>query len=50
MGRELTQIGYLWRVPHQIDGAKLKAAIGAVPHTPLASAVTRPLREFGAIA
>jgi nucleoside-diphosphate-sugar epimerase len=50
MGRELTEIGYLWRAPHQIDGAKLKAAIGAVPHTPLASAVTRSLRELGAIA
>ena len=50
MGRELTEIGYLWQVPHQIDGAKLNAAIGAVPHTPLATAVTRSLRELGAIA
>jgi len=50
MGRELTEIGYLWQVPHRIDGAKLKAAIGDVPHTPLASAVTRSLRELGAIA
>ena len=50
MGRELTEIGYLWQVPHQIDGTKLKAAIGEVPHTPLASAVTRSLRELGAIA
>jgi hypothetical protein len=50
MGRELTEIGYLWQVPHRIDGAKLKATIGEVPHTPLAAAVTRSLRELGAIA
>ena len=23
MGRELTEIGYLWQVPHRIDGSKL---------------------------
>jgi nucleoside-diphosphate-sugar epimerase len=50
MGRELTEIGYLWQAPHRIDGAKLTAAIGEVPHTPLATAVTRSLRELGAIA
>ena len=50
MGRELTEIGYLWQVPHRIDGSKLRAAIGDVPHTPLATAVTRSLRELGAIA
>ena len=50
MGRELTEIGYLWQVPHRIDGAKLAAAIGDVPHTPLNTAVTRSLRELGVIA
>lgn len=50
MGRELAEIGYLWQVPHRIDGAKLKAAIGEVRHTPLATAVTQSLRELGAIA
>ena len=50
MGRELTDIGYLWQVPHRIDGSKLAAAIGDVPHTPLETAVTRSLRELGAIA
>ena len=50
MGRELTEIGYLWQVPHRIDGAKLTAAIGNVPHTPLETAVARSLRELGAIA
>ena len=50
MGRELSEIGYLWQVPHRIDGRKLAAAIGEVPHTPLATAVARSLRELGAIA
>lgn len=50
MGRELTEIGYLWQVPHRIDGSKLTAAIGEVPHTPLQTAVTRALRELDAIA
>jgi nucleoside-diphosphate-sugar epimerase len=50
MGRELSDIGYLWQVPHRIDGSKLAAAIGEVPHTPLDVAVTRSLRDLGAIA
>jgi nucleoside-diphosphate-sugar epimerase len=50
MGRELTDIGYLWQVPHRIDGSKLAAAIGEVPHTTLDTAVARALRELGAIA
>jgi nucleoside-diphosphate-sugar epimerase len=50
MGRELAEIGYLWQVPHRIDGKKLAAAIGEVPHTPLNVAITRSLRELGAIA
>jgi nucleoside-diphosphate-sugar epimerase len=50
MGRELTEIGYLWEVPHRIDGTRLAAAIGQVPHTPLDTAVARALRELGAIA
>ena len=28
MGRELSELEYLWRVPHRIAGDKLKAAIG----------------------
>ena len=47
MGRELSEIGYLWREPHRIDGSKLRAAIGDVPHTPLKDAVAASLRELG---
>ena len=28
IGRELSELEYLWRVPHRISGDKLKAAIG----------------------
>ena len=47
VGRELAEFDYLWRTPHRIDGAKLEAAIGEVPHTPLGKAITRSLRELG---
>src|SRR5215831_7021363 len=49
ISRELSEMAYLWQEPHRIDGAKLEAAIGAVPHTPLDIAVTRALRDLGAI-
>jgi hypothetical protein len=48
--RELAEIAYLWHEPHQIDGGKLAAAIGDVPHTPLDVAVTDALRNLGTIA
>jgi nucleoside-diphosphate-sugar epimerase len=47
MGRELSELEYLWRVPHRISGDKLKAAIGDIPHTPLTQAVAASLRELG---
>jgi hypothetical protein len=50
MCRELSEIAYLWREPHRIDGGKLAAAIGDIPHTPLDVAVTGALRDLGAIA
>lgn len=42
--RELTEIAYLWNEPHRIDGDKLHAAIGDVPHTPLDAAVARAIQ------
>jgi nucleoside-diphosphate-sugar epimerase len=47
MGRELSELEYLWRVPHRISGDKLKAAIGEVPHTPLPQAIAASLRALG---
>jgi nucleoside-diphosphate-sugar epimerase len=46
LGRELSELEYLWRVPHSISGDKLKAAVGDVPHTPLPDAVGASLRAL----
>jgi nucleoside-diphosphate-sugar epimerase len=45
--RELSEISYLWSVPHAIDGAALKAVIGEIPHTPLDQAVAASLAALG---
>jgi len=45
--RELTEMSYLWHVPHRIDGSKLKTAIGAVPHTPFETAIASALDDLG---
>jgi nucleoside-diphosphate-sugar epimerase len=45
--RELSEISYLWSVPHAIDGAALRAVIGEVPHTPLDQAVAATLAALG---
>jgi nucleoside-diphosphate-sugar epimerase len=50
MSRELSEMAYLWQEPHRIAGAKLKSAIGEVPHTPLNDAVARALRDLRAVA
>ena len=47
VGRELSELEYLWRVPHRISGDKLKAALGDVPHTPLPRAIGTSLRALG---
>jgi nucleoside-diphosphate-sugar epimerase len=47
MGRELSELEYLWRVPHRISGDRLTAAIGEAPHTPLNAAVAASLRALG---
>jgi nucleoside-diphosphate-sugar epimerase len=47
LGRELSELEYLWRVPHRISGEKLKATLGEVAHTPLPRAVAASLRELG---
>jgi nucleoside-diphosphate-sugar epimerase len=47
IGRELSELEYLFRVPHQIDGGKLQATLGKIPHTPLKKAVAQSLRDLG---
>ena len=47
MGRELSELEYLWRVPHRISGDKLERAIGKFPNTPMPKAIAASLRELG---
>lgn len=41
--RELAKMSYLWSEPHRLSGAKLEAAIGAIPCTPLDDALNATL-------
>jgi hypothetical protein len=43
---ELGELRYFWNEPHRINGDKLKAAIGDVPHTPLDVAATRAIQDL----
>jgi len=45
--RELTDISYLWSMPHAIDGARLTEIIGDIPRTPLDQAIAASLAAFG---
>jgi nucleoside-diphosphate-sugar epimerase len=46
--REMLEMRYLWRVSVELDNAKLRAVIGAEPHTPLDQAVTASLAALTA--
>lgn len=46
MMRSLWQMRYLWQRPHQLDGSRLTAWLGAVPHTDLDVALAHALREM----
>ncbi len=48
--REMREMRYLWRQPLRMDNARLVAAIGAEPHTPLDEAVRATLVGLGALA
>jgi hypothetical protein len=45
--RELARMSYLWRVPHGLDGAALRAAVGELPATPLPVALREALIALG---
>ncbi len=47
--RELTEMRELWRVPVRMRNAKLVAAIGPEPRTPLATAVRETLAGLGSL-
>ena len=44
--RELARMGYLWRVPHALDGAALHAVAGALPATAPRTALRQALIDL----
>jgi nucleoside-diphosphate-sugar epimerase len=48
--REMREMRYLWREPVRMDNARLIAALGQEPHTPLDEAVEATLVGLGCIA
>jgi len=47
--RELREMRYLWRQPIRMSNARLLAALGSEPHTPLDVAVRRTLEGLGCL-
>lgn len=47
--RELREMRYLWRRPLQLDGGRLEATLGEVPHTPWLTAVREALIGQGCL-
>lgn len=45
--REIAVMSYLWRTAHSLDGSKLEKAIGPVPATPPAVAISEALSDLG---
>ena len=45
--RELSEMAYLGSTPHAIDGTRLAAGIGDIPHTPLDRAIASALLRLG---
>lgn len=47
---EMLEMRYLWQIPLELDNAKLRAAIGPEPHTPIDVALAAALgRSLGAV-
>lgn len=47
--RELKEMRYLWKIPHQLDNTKLVALLGAEPQTPIDQAVKESLKGLKCI-
>jgi nucleoside-diphosphate-sugar epimerase len=48
--KEMREMRYLWREPLQLDNARLVAALGAEPRTPIDVAVRHALEDLGCLA
>jgi nucleoside-diphosphate-sugar epimerase len=47
--REALEVRELWYRPLRLDGTRLRATLGNLPHTPLAAALRQSLRELGCL-
>jgi nucleoside-diphosphate-sugar epimerase len=47
MWREISELAYLWHVPHRLDGAKLEMALGDIPSTGFERAIRDSLDALG---
>ncbi len=47
--RQLAEMQYLWQAPIRMNNARLKAALGKEPHTPLDAAVRTTLVSLGCL-
>ena len=47
MLREISEMSYLWRLPHELDGNALERAIGPLTITPLPKALKQSLVDLG---
>lgn len=47
--REMREMRYLWSNGHRLDNSELVAVLGREPHTPLADAMGKTLRDLGCI-
>lgn len=47
--REVRKMRYLWRAPLQLDGTRLHAFLGAVPSTPIDTALHATLSSLGVV-
>jgi len=49
MWREISEMAYLWRVPHALDGQRLAQTAGALTCTPIDVAICHALQSLGLI-
>ena len=47
MMHEISVMSYLWRTPHSLDGARLRAAVGPLPSTSPVDALRRAIDDLG---
>lgn len=47
MLREISEMSYLWRLPHALDGAALQRALGPLPSTPIDAALREAMLALG---